>query len=101
MVTVRIKDHTTTASTYADGQAIFSLLRPKIEQGEVVELSFDGFLAVPSAFVNAAVIQLMEHVPVSVIRSNLRITDSTKAINDLIRTRFAFVEETKSSGTVH
>lgn len=101
MVTIRIKDHTINASTYADGQAIFSLVRPKIEQGEVVELSFDGFLAVPSAFINAAVIQLLEHLPVSAIRSNLKITDSTKAINELIRSRVEFVEASRSSGVLH
>lgn len=101
MVKICIKDHIATASTYADGQTIFALIRPKIEQGEVVELSFDGFLAVPSAFVNAALIQLLEHIPAPVIRTNLQISDSTKAINDLIRTRFAFVEENKSTGVTH
>jgi hypothetical protein len=101
MVTIRIKDHTTTASTYADGQAIFALLHPSIERGEVVELSFDGFLAVPSAFINAAVIQLVEHVPPSAIRAKLRITDSTKAINEMIRTRMAFVESNKPADSVH
>lgn len=102
MVVIRIHDHTPTASTYADGQTIFSLIRPKIEQGESVELSFDGILAVPSAFINAAVIQLVEHVPASQIRANLKITDSTKAINELIRSRLAFVMNAENQrGSVH
>ena len=97
MVVIRIQEHAPQASTYEDGQAIFNLLRPWLAKGEEVTLSFNGILAVPSAFINAAIVQLVEHVPVSQVRQHLRIADSTRAINDLIRARLEFVEHATNS----
>ncbi|WP_462387304.1 STAS-like domain-containing protein [Acidovorax sp. Q11] len=99
MVVIRIQEHAPQASTYADGQAIFDLLKPRLAQGEEVTLSFNGILAVPSAFINAAIVQLVEHVPLTQVRQQLRIADSTRAINNLIRTRLEFVERSAGDTT--
>lgn len=88
---IRILDHVATASTYEDGEAIYRLIRGAIADGQTVTVSFDGVLAVPSAFVNAAFVRLIESVPIDRVRGCLRIEDSTKAINDLVRGRFSFV----------
>lgn len=88
---IRILDHVETASTYEDGEAIYRLIREPIAAGRAVTVSFDGVLAVPSAFVNAAFVRLVESVPIDRVRACLRITDSTRSINDLVRSRFSFV----------
>jgi hypothetical protein len=92
---IRILDHVATASTYEDGEAIYRLIRGPISDGETVTVSFAGVLAVPSAFVNAAFVRLLESVPIERIRQCLRIEDSTRAINELIRQRFSFVAQSR------
>lgn len=91
MVTVRVLDHVKQASSYDDGKVIFDLISKPIEEGSDVSLSFAGVLAVPSAFVNASVVRLLDKVPVEELRHHLRIIESTRAINELIRERINFV----------
>lgn len=93
MAAIRIKDYVSQASSYDDGQVIFNLIVDDIRANKPVEVSFDGITAVPSAFVNAAIVQLVETVPTEQIFRNLQITHSTKFINELILRRFAFVNE--------
>lgn len=87
---IRILDHVPTASTYEDGEVIYRLLRERLDKGEAATISFEGIPSVSSAFVNSAFIRLLETLPFDRIRSNLRIVNSTKYINDLIRSRFEF-----------
>lgn len=96
MVTVRIKDHVAQASSYEDGQIIFDLISPSLRSGEVVNISFEGIQAVPSSFINAAFVQLLEISTFEQIKESLRIIQSTKFINDLIRRRFEFADENKA-----
>lgn len=96
MATVRIIDHVKQASTYDDGQVIFNLIASDIRSGKPVEVSFEGLHAVPSAFINAALVQLVETVPLSQIFGTLNITHSTKFINDMILRRFKFIAEKQS-----
>ncbi len=93
MVAIKITDHVEHASSYEDGQKIFDLLVNEIKSDISVELSFQGIHAVPSAFINAALVQLIEVVPKEQIFRNLKITNSTKFINELIKRRFSFVGE--------
>lgn len=93
MVAIRIIDHVKQASTYDDGQVIFNMIQDDVRRGRPVELSFEGLHAVPSAFINAALVQLVESVPLQQITRNVKITHSTKFINELIKRRFEFVAE--------
>ena len=88
---IRVLDHVEQASTYDEGDVIFKLLAPRLMQGEDVALSFDGVSAVPSAFINASIVRLAEAMPVADVRKHLRILQSTKQINELIRSRFEFL----------
>ena len=90
---IRIIDHVASFSTYDDGDVIFNLIAPSILKGEDVTVSFEGISAVPSAFVNASLVRLAELVPVSSVRSHLRIEHSTRQINDLIKRRFEFLSQ--------
>lgn len=91
MVVVRICDIVKAASTYEDGAQVFNVLESHLKQDETVELSFEGIPAVSSAFVNSALIPLLDNFPFSVIRSRLLFTHTTRFINDVIRRRFEFV----------
>lgn len=93
MVAIRIIDHVKQPSSYDDGQVIFNLIRDDVREGRPVEVSFEGIHAVPSAFINAALVQLVETAALPQIFKCLQITHSTKFINDLIKRRFAFVAE--------
>jgi STAS-like domain of unknown function (DUF4325) len=95
-VRVRVLDHVAQASTYEDGAVIYSLLESAVMANMQVELSFDGILAVTSAFVNATIVKLLEIAPLSVIQDSIRIVDSTRQINELVRQRVRFV-----AGAVH
>jgi hypothetical protein len=70
---------------------IFSIVAPLIERGEDVVLSFEGVDAVPSSFINAAVVRLIEVVSLSEVKKHLGVIHSTRQINELIRSRFAFL----------
>ncbi|TAG27096.1 MAG: DUF4325 domain-containing protein [Burkholderiales bacterium] len=90
---IKVLDHVRQTSTYSDGQVIHDLLLPLLKQGQDVSLSFAGVNALPSAFVNSALVQLVQHLPITDIKEHLQIHDSTRQINQLIKERFAFVEE--------
>ena len=92
---IRILDHVERCSTYADGNTIFELIAPLIEAGKDVTLSFEGIDAVPSSFINASVVRLVEKVPLLEIKKRLKVIDSTRQINELIRGRIAFLESAK------
>lgn len=96
---IRVLDHVPQCSSYADGEVIFNLIAPYIEQHETVTLSFDGVLAVPSSFVNAALVQLVERVTLDEVKKHLRITDSTREINQLLRTRFEYLATLSGSAS--
>jgi hypothetical protein len=93
MVTINILDHLKSASTYEDGGKIYQLLKEKIAAGETVSLSFKDISSVPSAFLNAAVIQLLEDFSFVVIKKQLRFINTTKHINQLIKSRFEFANK--------
>ena len=87
---IRITNHLRTWSTYADGEVIYLLIAEELRSGRTVTLSFSGIKSVPSAFVNAALIKLLEEFDFEDIRSRLKIVDSTRQINQLVKDRFHF-----------
>ena len=93
---IRIADHVRTYSTYADGEVIYRLIAEELRVGRTVTVSFSGIKSIPSAFVNAALIKLLEEFDFDYIRFHLKIVDSTRQINQLIKDRFYFA--TKEPG---
>ena len=88
---INILDHIEKASTYEDGEVIFNILNKLLENNQDVTLSFKNINSVPSAFINSVLIRLLEHFNFEFIQTKLTITDSTKNINNLIKSRFEFV----------
>ena len=87
---IRALDLVPQCYTQDDGQKVFEALYPKLQRGEKIELSFDGVETVPSSFINTSLIHLLDKISFDTIKANLRFVNTTKQINEMIRTRFDF-----------
>ena len=94
---IRILDHVQTYSSYSDGEVIFRLIAAEFDAGRAVAVSFDGIVAISSAFVNSALIRLVESYDFAFIREHLDFLDTTKQINRVIRDRFLFALNAESA----
>ena len=97
MVTIRIRDHLARASTNGDGDVVYNLVRNALLAGGRVAVSFDGIFSVPTAFVNSAFVQLLDDVSFDDLQARVRFLDSTRSINDLLRSRLRFAAEQKAN----
>lgn len=88
---IKILDHVDNCSTYADGEVIFNLIAPIIKRSEDITLSFEGVEAVPSSFINASIVRLVEIVSLEEIKAHLKVINSTRQINALIKGRMDFL----------
>lgn len=88
---IYILEHIKTASTYEDGEVIFNLISNALSNNENITLSFKDITSVLSAFINSALIRLLEVFNFEFIRTKLTFIDTTKHINELIKSRFTFV----------
>lgn len=82
---VRALDHVRRCYAPADGAVIADILRRGFSEGHRVVLSFDGVTDVPSSFVNAAFVSLLDDYPFETLKTQLTIIDATKQIADMIR----------------
>jgi STAS-like domain of unknown function (DUF4325) len=94
---IRILDHVQFPSGYDNGEIIFDLIKSGLDKDEEVIVSFDGIHAVASPFVNAAFLRLIEFMPFEKIKRLLKIQNSTKDINELVKARFNFVVNQESA----
>lgn len=93
---IRLLDHVQRCSTYEDGAIIYGLIKGALAKGDKVEVSFDGVLSAPSAFINGALIELLNDYPFSYIRENVVISHSTRHLNELIKQRFEFASKSRA-----
>jgi hypothetical protein len=84
---ILIKDIVRSADTGDQGEAVFLHLRQAMDTDSVVVISFEGIRTATSSFVNTAFIQLLSTFPLSEIKRRLRVINSTRQINDMVRTR--------------
>ena len=96
---IKLLDHVTACSSYSDGEVIYNLIAPEIIKGKDVTVSFRGVPAVPSAFINASIVRLVEQTSLDNVRRHLKISDSTRQINELILSRFEFLSKTLPAGS--
>lgn len=88
MVT-RVLDHVPHCYTADDGLVVAALIADAIGDGRTISLSFSGVNSVPSSFVNAAFVSLLDRYGADAIRRSVRVVDSTAQINSMIRDRLA------------
>ena len=87
---LNVRDIVPHCHTWQDGERIADLIRCAFRRGETVTVSFAGVDSVPSSFVNGAFVSLLDTYTFDHIRANLRVVDSTRQINSMIRDRFDF-----------
>ncbi|RZS80623.1 STAS-like domain-containing protein [Pigmentiphaga kullae] len=81
--------HVRQCYSYADGKALYDVFAPRLLAGDDVTISFDGVSSLPSSFVNAALVPLLEHVSLDFIKKHLRFANTNSQMNDMIRSRLA------------
>lgn len=84
---IKILSHVGQAYTANDGLVIQRLLAEAFTREETVTLSFEGVDAVPSSFVNGAFVGLLDRYGYGFIKKHVRIVNSTKQINGMIKSR--------------
>lgn len=80
-----------------DGEEIYRMIKEPLAEGQVVTLSFKGVGAVCSSFIHSALLPLLDDHEFEWIKDNLKIIDSTKYINDLIKNSFRLEAENLSA----
>jgi len=73
--------------TYEDGEQVADVVRPALRAGKDIALSFRGVRGVPSSFVNAAFVSLLDEFPAMTVRRHVRVVNSSSQINTMIRDR--------------
>ena len=90
MVTIDIKSKVKNAYTYEDGAIIYRIAKREILNNNIIELSFSEIDSIPSSFANGCFIQLLEDFSLDEIKKFVKISNSTKQINGMIKSRLTF-----------
>ena len=71
--------------TWEDGIVVGEAIRNALKSGNKIVISFAGVEDVPSSFVNAAFVALLDDFTYEFIRENISVVSSTRQINDMIK----------------
>jgi hypothetical protein len=78
-------DHVPHCYSTADGLEIARLLRRQLSAGKPVILSLAGVSDIPSSFVNAAFVSLLNNFDADWLRANLSIVDASHQAAEMVR----------------
>jgi uncharacterized protein DUF4325 len=84
---IRILDFVQGADTSEQGALVLARLQAALTGGTEVTISFDGINTATSSFVNAGILPLLQQFPLNELKTRLRIVESTRQINDMIKMR--------------
>ena len=84
---IRIADIVPGADTADQGNRLFEILQQALRGPGTVTISFDGIQTATSSFVNTAFVALLDDFSYEDLRSRIRVINSTRQINDMIKTR--------------
>lgn len=84
---IRIADIVSGADTQAQGAKVFEAMTHALSTNATVVVSFDGIDTATSSFVNVSFVRLLDIMSFADIKRRVRVTRSTKQINDMIRSR--------------
>lgn len=87
---IRVLDYVDRCYNGADGQVIHDLIEQRLTENEQLVISFDGVDSIPSSFVNTALISFLDVYDFEQIKKRLRFSNTTKEINEMIKSRFMF-----------
>jgi hypothetical protein len=84
---IQVRDLVGGADTADQGNIVFSHLHSAMKAGKPFVVSFDKIQTATSSFVNAAFVRLLKDFSFGDIKKRMRVTDSTRQINQMIRIR--------------
>lgn len=87
---IKVLDYVQHCQNNSDGVVIHDLIKPRLENGEEVVLSFEGVPSLPSSFVNSALISLLDEMPFESIRRLVKFVHTNSQMNSMIKERFDF-----------
>ena len=94
---IKVLDFVDRCYNSEDGQVIHDVIVEKLGQDRELVVSMEGVDWVPSSFVNAAFISLLDMLAFSEIKKRLKFVNTTSQINEMIRTRFNFEANKRAS----
>lgn len=85
---VRVRDIADSADTADQGVAILNVLSKALasNQDQII-ISFEGVQTATSSFVNSAFLPLLEKYALHELKRRIRVIESTRQINDMIKNR--------------
>jgi hypothetical protein len=87
MVTIQVHDLVAGANTADQGSDVLPHLRSAMAGRGPFVVSFDKIQTATSSFVNASFVPLLKDFSFAEIKARMRVTDSTRQINQMIKTR--------------
>lgn len=84
---IKISDIVAGADTAEQGAKVFALLHDALVEDQNVILSFAGIQTATSSFVSVALVALLNSYSLEEIKRRLRIIDSSRQINEMIKAR--------------
>lgn len=90
LVNINVKEYVDQIYSNEDGFIIYNELKKKLKEEYIINVSFKGIYALNSSFVNSAFLELLNDYDFNYIKSHLNFIDSTKQINEMIKSRFQF-----------
>lgn len=87
---IKILDVVPDCNSWDKGETVFKVIQEAFKNDSELVVSFEGVDDVPSAFVNAAFLPLLDTFDFVEIKRRLKFVNSTRQINDMIRRRFSF-----------
>jgi len=94
---VNVLDHVQRCFTNQDGEVIRGIILDAFSNDEKITISFKDIDGVNSSFINSALIELLDKYEFDFIKNNLVFVNTTKQINEMIRSRFSFEVNKKKS----
>lgn len=82
---IAVLDHVAHCDTSADGDALYLVLHRALALASRVTVSFDGVDGVPSSFINASIVRLVEELGIEAVKSRIAITDVSGQVSDMLR----------------
>jgi hypothetical protein len=84
---IRILDIASAADTSTQGDLAYAKLRIALRTSDEITVSFEGVKTATSSFVNTSFVRLLEDWTLDELKRRMRVINSTRQINDMIKSR--------------
>ncbi|WP_051003001.1 STAS-like domain-containing protein [Bradyrhizobium elkanii] len=95
---ISVKEVADGADTAAQGERLFAALTDALRATDIITVSFANVQTATSSFVNLAFVHLLLTLSLDEVKRRVRIVNSTRQINEMIRMRLTREAEAKRDG---